>query len=256
MAGIASGERLAPRAKLSARIVESLREDLLGGLILPGQRLPTESQMTAQFGVSRTVVREAIAALAADGLVEARQGSGVFATRHVASAIGAMASEMGRRVSSALNVLEVRLAIEVESAALAAQRHSPSQEAAIQEAFFEFERLLRLNEPTGPADLAFHRAIAAATGNPSYLDVLDALGRNAIPCDVTSPDSTEFVQDREYQGGLQQEHLAILNAISARHAEAAREAMRAHLSNSQKRYRSRMHERQANYATSITDEQD
>jgi DNA-binding FadR family transcriptional regulator len=244
----------APRTKLSARIVETLREDLVAGVIPAGQKLPTESQLTAQFGVSRTVVREAIAALAADGLVESRQGSGVFATRHLTSTLGAMASEMGRRVSSALNVLEVRLAIEVESAALAAQRHSPSQEAAIQEAFFEFERLLRLDEPTGAADLAFHRAIAAATGNPSYLDVLDALGRNAIPCDVTSPDSTEFVQDREYQSRLQREHLAILNAISARDSDAAREAMRLHLANSQKRYRARLHERQANYATSITEQ--
>jgi DNA-binding FadR family transcriptional regulator len=243
-----------PRTKLSARIVDTLREELMAGAILPGHKLPTESQLTTQFGVSRTVVREAIAALAADGLVEARQGSGVFATRHLTSTLGAMASEMGRRVSSALNVLEVRLAIEVESAALAAQRHSPAQEAAIQEAFFEFERLLRIDEPTGAADLAFHRAIAAATGNPSYLDVLDALGRKAIPCDVTSPDTTEFVQDREYQARLQREHLAILNAISARDSDAAREAMRLHLTNSQKRYRSRLHERQANYATSVAAE--
>ena len=243
-----------PRTKLSARIVDALREDLVGGAIQAGQKLPTESQLTTQFGVSRTVVREAIAALAADGLVESRQGSGVFATRHLTSTLGAMASEMGRRVSSALNVLEVRLAIEVESAALAAQRHSPSQEAAIQEAFFEFERLLRLDQPTGGADLAFHRAIAAATGNPSYLDVLDALGRNAIPCDVTSPDSTEFVQDREYQKQLQREHLAILTAISARDADRARQAMRFHLTNSQTRYRARLHERQANYATSISEQ--
>jgi GntR family transcriptional repressor for pyruvate dehydrogenase complex len=243
-----------PRTKLSARIVDTLREDLIGGLIPAGHRLPTETQLTAQFGVSRTVVREAIAALAADGLVESRQGSGVFATRHLTSTLGAMASEMGRRVSSALNVLEVRLAIEIESAALAAQRHSPSQEAAIQEAFFEFERLLRINEPTGGADLAFHRAIAEATGNPSYRDVLDALGRNAIPCDITSPDSTEFVQDREYQERLQREHLAILNAISARDSDAAREAMRLHLTNSQKRYRARLHERQANYATLMSEQ--
>src|SRR5690242_11688233 len=168
---MATEAQTAPRRKLADRIIESIRADLLTGSFPPGRKLPTESQLTMQFGVSRTVVREAIAALAADGLVESRQGSGVFATRHLTSTLGAMASEVGRRVSSALNVLEVRLAIEVESAALAAQRHSPSQEAAIQEAFFEFERLLRTNEPTGGADLAFHRAIAAATGNPSYIDV-------------------------------------------------------------------------------------
>jgi GntR family transcriptional regulator, transcriptional repressor for pyruvate dehydrogenase complex len=253
MAGLTELNRT-PRRKLSTRVVEAIRADLLAGSIPPGHKLPTEMQLTAQFGVSRTVVREAIAALAADGLVESRQGAGIFVTRHLTSTLGAMASEMGRRVSSALNVLEVRLAIEVESAALAAERRSPSQEAAIQEAFFEFEMLLRRDEPTGPADLAFHRAIAAATGNPSYLDVLDALGRRAIPCDISSPDSTEFVQDREYQMSLQREHLAILNAISARDSAGARAAMRAHLTNSQTRYSARMYERQANYATGITGE--
>jgi GntR family transcriptional regulator, transcriptional repressor for pyruvate dehydrogenase complex len=253
MAGLTELNRT-PRRKLSTRVVEAIRADLLAGSIPPGHKLPTEMQLTAQFGVSRTVVREAIAALAADGLVESRQGAGIFVTRHLTSTLGAMASEMGRRVSSALNVLEVRLAIEVESAALAAERRSPSQEAAIQEAFFEFEMLLRRDEPTGPADLAFHRAIAAATGNPSYLDVLDALGRRAIPCDISSPDSTEFVQDREYQMSLQREHLAILNAISARDSAGARAAMRVHLTNSQTRYSARMYERQANYATGITGE--
>ena len=88
-------------------------------------------------------------------------------------------------------MLEVRIGIEIESAALAAQRRNPSQEAAIQEAFFEFERLLRRGEATGKADFAFHRAIAAATNNPFYVEVLDALGSRTIPCDVTSPWATE-----------------------------------------------------------------
>ena len=57
----------------------------------------------------------------------------------------------------------------------------------IQEAFFEFERLLKLGEPTGKADFAFHREIASATNNPFYVEMLDALGDRAIPCDVTSP---------------------------------------------------------------------
>jgi GntR family transcriptional repressor for pyruvate dehydrogenase complex len=246
---IASSIRLNPRPKLSAKVAETLRSKLIGGEIPPGAQLPTETSLTREYGVSRTVIREALAALAADGLVEARQGAGVFAARHLTSTFGALAAEMGSRVSTALNVLEVRLAIEVESAALAAQRRSPSQEAAIQEAFFEFERLLRQGEPTGPADFAFHRAVAAATGNPFYVEILDALGKRAIPCDVTSPWSTELTQNYEYQAGLQKEHLAILNAISAGDAEAARVAMRIHLGGSQERYRARLTERTAHYET-------
>jgi GntR family transcriptional regulator, transcriptional repressor for pyruvate dehydrogenase complex len=245
---IASSIKLNPRPKLSTKVAEALRGKLTGGEIRPGAQLPTETSLTREYGVSHTVIREALAALAADGLVEARQGAGVFAAPHLSSAFGALAAEMGSRVSTALNVLEVRLAIEVESAALAAARRSPSQEAAIQEAFFEFERLLRVGEPTGPADFAFHRAVAAATGNPFYVEILDALGKRAIPCDVTSPWSTELTQNAEYQAGLQREHLAILTAISAGDSAAARAAMRQHLGSSLERYRSRLYERTAHYA--------
>lgn len=246
---IASTMKVGPRPKLSAKVAATLRSRLIGGEIAPGEKLPTESSLTREYGVSRSVIREALAALAADGLVEARQGAGVFAAEHPTSAFGALAAEMGSRVSTALNVLEVRLAIEVESAALAAQRRNPSQEAAIQEAFFEFERLLRAGQPTGPADFAFHRAIAAATGNPFYVEILDALGKRAIPCDVTSPWSTELTQNHDYQAGLQREHRAILGAIAAGDAEAARAAMRVHLGGSQDRYRARLHERTAHYET-------
>ncbi|MDB5613122.1 MAG: FadR family transcriptional regulator, partial [Devosia sp.] len=91
-------------------------------------------------------------------------------------------------------------------------------------------------------DFAFHRAIAAATNNPFYIEVLDGLGSRTIPCDVASPWGTESVLTFEYQAGLQQEHLRILKAISAQDAEAAREAMRQHLSLSQARYRNRLRE--------------
>ncbi len=246
--------RLAPRRKLSAQVTETLRAQLLAGDILPGQQLPTESRLTKSFGVSRTVIREALAALAADGLVEARQGAGVFAANHPASTVGAFAAEMGSRVSAAINVLEVRLAIEVESASLAASRRNPSQLASIQEAFFEFERLLRLGQTTGSADFAFHRAIAAATNNPYYVEMLDALGERAIPCDVATPFSTELAFNPEYQAVLQREHLAILDAIAAGEAESARGAMRRHLAASLERYGTRLHERTASYSAAATEE--
>ncbi|RWI66264.1 FadR/GntR family transcriptional regulator [Mesorhizobium sp.] len=239
------------RPKLSETVVASIRKQLQAGEIQPGQKLPTEGQLTETFGVSRTVIREALAKLAADGLVEPRQGAGVFVTEHISTMFGTLAADMGSKDSIALNVLEVRLAIEIESAGLAAIRRIAAQEAAIQEAFFEFERLLLNSEPTGPADLAFHRAIASATNNPFYVEMLDVLGRRAIPCDVTSPWSTELAQSDAYQRGLQGEHLVILNAIMTGDAESAREAMRAHLTASQQRYRERLHARQNFYADSV-----
>jgi DNA-binding FadR family transcriptional regulator len=141
-----------------------------------------------------------------------------------------------------LNVLEVRMAIEIESAALAAQRRSPSQEADIRAAFHAFDVQLQRGEPTGASDFAFHRAIAQATNNPFYVEMLDVLGRRAIPCDVTSPWRIEPVPTREYQQAVQAEHWLIVAAISEQDVEAARAAMRRHLVRSQELYRQRLRE--------------
>lgn len=232
----------ARKPKLAEMVVETLRKRISGGEFAPGEKLPTESQLTAHFGVSRTVVREAIAALAADGMVQPRQGAGVFVMPQASSAFSSIAGERSNKISVALNVLEVRMGIEIESAGLAAQRHSTSQVAAIQEAWNEFGRLLAQGTPTGKTDFAFHRAVAAATNNPFYLEVLDALGSRTIPCDVASPWGTENVLTYEYQVGLHEEHKRILNAIAARDDDGAREAMRDHLSRSQERYRIRLAE--------------
>lgn len=230
------------KPKLADLVIGTLRKRISAGEYRAGAKLPTESQMTTIFGVSRTVVREAIAALSADGLVQPRQGAGVFVVANAASPFTAIGADSSNKISVALNVLEVRMGIEIESAGLAAMRRSNSQDAAIQEAWNEFERLLKLGTPTGKTDFAFHRAIAAATNNPFYIEVLDGLGSRTIPCDVASPWGTESVLTYEYQAGLQREHLAILKAISAQDAEAAREAMRQHLLLSQQRYHNRLRE--------------
>ncbi len=225
-----------PREKLSARIIAALRAEIESGGIANGKRLPTENQLAETFGVSRTVIREAVAALAADGLVQARQGAGMFAVQP----FSAFANLAANKISIAINVLEVRMGIEIESAGLAAQRRNPSQDAAIHEAFYEFDRLLKQDEATGKTDFAFHRAIAEATNNPFYVEVLDALGSRTIPCDITSPWGTDSVLTRDYQEGLQVEHAHIMDAISAQDVSAARDGMRAHLANSQDRYRARL----------------
>jgi GntR family transcriptional repressor for pyruvate dehydrogenase complex len=244
----ASDARSERKPKLSERIITVLREQILNGEIAPGQKLPTEGQLTETYGVSRTVIREAITSLAADGLVESRQGAGVFVLDHPAHTFSALKRE-NKKVSQAINVLEVRMGIEIESAGLAAVRRNAGQEARIQEAFFEFERMLKLGQPTGKADFAFHLEIASATNNPFYGEILEALGDRTIPCDVASPWYSPEVLTVDYLTGLQREHLRILKAISAGDADAAREAMRAHLSAAQDRYRKRMISQQADYLT-------
>lgn len=233
------------KPKLADLVVETLRRRIAAGEYDIGGKLPTESQMTGIFGVSRTVVREAIAALAADGLVQARQGAGVFVLAHALSPFHAIGAGSSNKISVALNVLEVRMGIEIEAAGLAAMRRSVSQDAAILEAWNEYDRLMHQGGGTGKADFAFHRAIAAATNNPFYIEVLDRLGSRTIPCDVASPWGTESVLSFDYQAALHREHRLIMQAISAQDADNAREAMRRHLSLSQERYRNRLHHQAA-----------
>lgn len=251
MADLSSDHRVDRKPKLAEQIVQSLRTQILGGDFSVGEKLPTETRMTEIFGVSRTVVREAIATLAADGLVEPRHGAGVFVLDHPTRTFSAISADIGNKVSQAINVLEVRMGIEIESAGLAAQRRNAAQEARVQEAFFEFERLLQAGEPTGKADFQFHREIAAATNNPFYVEILDALGDRTIPCDRSSAWYSVEVLSTEYLTGLQREHLRILQAISAGDPEAARTAMRAHLSAAQERYRKRLTGQQTAYFNAV-----
>lgn len=225
------------RPKLADRLVAAMREQISSGRLGPGDRLPTEPQLVERFGVSRTVVREAITRLAADGLVEARQGSGVFVSEHPESRLQMLLSEAASKVSLVLNVLEVRMAVEIEAAALAAQRRSLSQDADIHAAYQDFEATMARGEPTGTADFGFHRAVAAATNNPFYVEIMDVLGRRTIPRDLVTSLSDGLLQSSGYQAQLQAEHRAIMEAISAGEPKAAREAMRQHLSASQSRYR-------------------
>lgn len=224
------------RPKLADRLVDGIRGKIVAGELPPGARLPTEHQLAEEYGVSRTVVREAVTRLAADGLVNPRQGAGVFVSEAAPAAVESIVAELSGKVALVLNVLEVRMAIEIESAALAAQRRSPSQLADINAAFREFDAQLTRGESTGAADFAFHRAIATATNNPFYVEILDVLGRRTIPRDLVTQVSTELLQSHEYQTRLQAEHRGIMEAIADSDAAAARDAMRRHLSASQRRY--------------------
>ena len=107
------------------------------------------------------------------------------------------------------------------------------------------DRLLAADQPTNEADFAIHRAIAEATNNSFYVEVLDALGSRTIPCNNITPWGTEDIVSQDYQRGLQREHAAIIAAISRQDASAARLSMRQHLWGSQERYRARLRERTA-----------
>lgn len=225
-----------PGQTLVVQVQDVLRARMADGTHRPGDRLPSEAQLTAEFGVSRTVVREAIAALRSDGLVEPRQGAGVFVLEPPTPAPLPFGNLDLARLSSLIEMLELRAAVEGDAAGFAAQRRSPAQEEAIVEAFEHLRRLAAAAQPTSDADFAFHLAIADAANNPRFSEFLNLLGAMLIPRRAAS-DGTDPRITPEYARILEGEHEAIVTAIQDGDEAAAREAMRRHLKNSQARYR-------------------
>src|SRR6266446_7188293 len=156
---------LATEHKLSRRLFEQLAGEIRSGRLAPGARLPTEQELTRAARVSRTVVREAVAALRAEGLVVTRQGVGAFVSAEPQRAPFRIDPERMQSLDDVLHVMELRLGVEIESAGLAAERASRAQVRAIAAALETIERAAAGGKSAVDEDLAFHRAIAEATGN-------------------------------------------------------------------------------------------
>lgn len=228
---------MAPRSEESLvdKIANSLRRDLEGGAFRPGDRLPSENELTRLHSVSRAVVREAIAALRADGLVEARKGAGVFALDIAARPSRPFDDLTTARISSVIELLELRTACEIEAAALAAARRSPAQLETIMEAHSHVIACLRGGLPTRDADFDFHMAIAEATQNPRFPEFLTLIRSGIIPRGELQG-AQPGARPKDYNQHLQEEHSQILDAIIEGDSAAARERMRDHLRGSLERY--------------------
>jgi GntR family transcriptional repressor for pyruvate dehydrogenase complex len=224
------------RGGLVKQIGDELRTEIASGRFDIGDKLPSQAELSERFGVSRTVVREAIASLQADGLLEARQGAGVFITASTPPTAGAFQAVDVKRISSMLETLELRSAVEIEAAGLAALRRSPAQEEAILRAHQAVASQIAAGHRSAETDFAFHRAIAAATNNPRFVEFLDLLGQSAIPRTVMQPASGDPPPTPNLEK-IAEEHRAIVHAIASADETAAREAMRVHLKGSQQRYR-------------------
>ena len=228
---------LAAERKLSRRLFEQLAEQIKSGRFAPGARLPTEHALTRAARVSRTVVREAVAALRAEGLVVTRQGVGAFVSAEPQRAPFRIEPERMQTLEDILGVMELRLGVEIESAGLAAERASRHQVKAIATALEAIESAAEEGRAAVDEDLAFHRAIAEATGNPEFPRFLQFIGRHLIPRRTVSGLPERMGGERAYLALIQEEHRRIYQAIESRDGKGAREAMRRHLTRSLERYR-------------------
>jgi GntR family transcriptional repressor for pyruvate dehydrogenase complex len=221
---------------LAERVMARLSADIRGGRLAPGTRLPTEQMLTAELGVSRTVVREAVAALRADGLIVTRRGSGAYVADPSAGPFR-IVPPRAASLSDILNVMELRLAVEVQAAGLAAERVTRRQLGSIRAAWRAIDDALQRGEGAVAEDFAFHRAIAEATGNDQFPRFLAYLGSHVIPRQSVRLDMDTPAERRLYLVRIQAEHARIVTAISDKDPTAARRAMRDHLTRSLDRYR-------------------
>src|SRR5688500_15084588 len=171
---------VAAERKLSRRLFEQLADEIKSGRLAPGARLPTEHALTRAARVSRTVVREAVAALRAEGLVITRQGVGAFVSAEPTRAPFRIEPERMQSLGDVLAVMELRLRVESESAGLAAERASRAQLRAIGLSLVQRERAAESGRAAVDEGVAFHRAIAEATGNPEFARFLPCIGGHRI----------------------------------------------------------------------------
>lgn len=226
-----------PARNLPREIAERIAGEITGARLRPGAKLPTEQQMVAAMGVSRTVIREAVAALRAEGLVVTRQGAGAFVAPDVERRPFRLALDGLPSIAEVLDVMELRASVEVAAAGLAASRGSAAGRRRVARALSAIDAALERGENAIDEDFGFHRAVAEATGNPQFPHFLEYLGRFIIPRQSIRVAAHRPEGQRAYLETFQREHAAISAAITEEDAAAAREAMRQHLGNSQVRYR-------------------
>ena len=217
---------------LASRVAEALLSEIRD--LAPGTRLPSEKAMATHFGVSRTVVRQTIALLKADGLLEARKGSGTFVLDHKLTHRTASNLHNDRSIQALLNLIEVRQSIEAEMARLAAIRRSPGQLAEIEHLLRRLAEAAAAGSDGVDEDAKFHRSIAAATGNPYWVRVSDMFAQQ-IYTSVTVTRANDRRENIVHQ--VMCEHQKILDAISAGDAAAAQKAAAEHMEHAAERVR-------------------
>jgi DNA-binding FadR family transcriptional regulator len=230
-------DQAAPRgASLTDALFVKLEASIRAGELPPGSRLPTQKDIALSEGVSRTVVREAVARLGAQGLTVSRQGSGVYVAEIAEyRALQITRSELNE-LADVIRLLEIRLGVETEMAGLAAARRTTADIGSLQHALLEMGNAASEPVAAARADRDFHLAIARATQNEYYVRFIDFLGSRLVPPRNLylrdQPDSAHV----DYTRKVRAEHEAVVDAIIRMDSARAREAARHHMQESLTRH--------------------
>lgn len=218
-------------------LMDHLRQQIVESKIAPGEKLPSENELVAEHGVSRTVVREALLRLQSGGYIHTRRGAGSYALVPPSEGTRDTSFPAARTLQERMHLLTFRAAIESEAAALCAKNSAAELVPVLAEAIEAFEASGSVPSLAMEHDYTFHTAIANGSGNPYLRDALVALGPAMITMPHQRLDNT-VEQAGEYEGAMRRvgrEHQMIVEAILDGDQLAAAAAMRSHLENSRRR---------------------
>lgn len=231
------------RGNLAEIVVAQLSERIDSGLYPPGEKIPSSARLCEEFGVSRTVIREALTSLRVAGRVIARQGAGVYVTDKDVKTLNFEISRI-EDIRSAMQILELRFGVEIQAAGLAATRRTPEALADIARAYDHLETLETEDVVVeAQADFEFHLAIARATRNPHFPHFLQAvMGEISFDLVLKHRQMQSLRTRQAYLKKINREHAAILAAIMQGDAKGAKHALTQHLEESLNRYRAMLDE--------------
>ncbi len=228
--------QVARRPSFSSVVAKDLQEMIRREKLKPGERIPTEAELCIKYGVSRTVIREAIIRLRSDGVLVARQGIGVFVGEGAASRFEVDWSAI-RTLPKTIMLMELRMAVEVESAGLCAERRTKADAVHIRRLMENVDAQHRDPKSTAVLyDYRFHLAIAKASKNPHIFQFLSFMAPVVMPRVKLSAIVDDGAKEAYYRM-IHQEHERIVVAIEKADDGAAREYMRAHIAAAIKRLR-------------------
>lgn len=222
---------------LRSELADRLMAQIESGDLKPGQRLPTEQSIMQATGVSRTIVREALASLRAKGLITTRQGLGAFVSDDPRPRSFSIIPNDLESIDEVLFVLELRIGIEHEAAGLAALRRTPEDLVRMKDRLDALDAAIATGDQDAAEDSAFHRAVLVATQNPYYSRLFDTFGSLMLPRQWGHFDKMSTAERRRHNARMRKEHYAIFDAIAAGNEAAARKALRNHLSASAEKFK-------------------
>jgi GntR family transcriptional repressor for pyruvate dehydrogenase complex len=235
--GVTSPDETSARgASLTDDLFAKLETRIRSGQLPPGSRLPSQKEIALSESVSRTVVREAVARLAAQGLLVSRQGSGVYVAENADYRAFQITRSELNELADVIKLLEMRLGVETEMAGLAAARRTTANIGEIQQALDRMVAVVDDPVAAAQADRDFHLAIARATQNEYYVRFVDFLGVRLVPSRNVYLGDRPAEAHKEYAAKVLAEHEAIVDAIVRMDSPRAREAARQHMHESLTRH--------------------